>query len=66
MALIAFAKKIGLKANWIQYGSLTHFDLTPGKRAQALRAGAREITFKGVAARLRAKRDQMAEHRHKV
>lgn len=42
-----FAQKIGLKRAWIQFdrGDLVpHYDLTPNKRAQALRAGAVDVT----------------------
>lgn len=42
--LIAFARRIGLQTAWIQRGTRLHFDLTPKKRAMAVRAGAVEIT----------------------
>lgn len=40
-----FADNIGLKRSWFQPGgmSMPHYDLTPGKRAQAVAAGAKEI-----------------------
>jgi len=38
-----FARKIGLKRNWFQPTTLPHYDLTPNKRAQAVRLGAKEI-----------------------
>jgi len=41
--LVAFARRIGLQPAWIQRGSRLHFDLTPKKRAMAVRAGAVEI-----------------------
>ncbi len=42
--LIAFARRIGLQPGWLQRGTRLHFDLTPKKRAMAVRAGAVEIT----------------------
>lgn len=48
--LIAFAERIGLRAEWHQSRSdrvrKSHFDLTPAKRASALSAGAKELTLK--------------------
>ena len=42
--LLAFAKKIGLRPAWLQMKrSGVHFDLTAGKRRQAVAAGAVEI-----------------------
>lgn len=39
--LHALAKKIGLRREWFQnHTMLPHYDLTEGKRLQALRAGA--------------------------
>lgn len=43
--LDAMACKLGLKPQWIQHPNfprLMHYDLTPNKRAQALRLGAVE------------------------
>lgn len=41
-----FATGIGLKRSWFQPrgGIMPHYDLTPGKRLQALQAGAHELT----------------------
>jgi hypothetical protein len=39
-----FAEFIGLRRSWFQRGSVPHYDLTPNKRAAAVRAGARETT----------------------
>jgi hypothetical protein len=36
-----FAKKLGLRREWFQGD---HYDLTEGKRAQALKLGAEEVT----------------------
>ncbi|ASN83392.1 DUF4031 domain-containing protein [Deinococcus ficus] len=44
--LHAMAAKIGLKRSWFQSSHLLHhchYDLTPGKRAAAVRAGAVEV-----------------------
>jgi hypothetical protein len=41
--LIAFAEQLGLKRIWFQPEHGGHFDLTPPKRAQAVRLGAKEI-----------------------
>lgn len=40
-----FAAGIGLKRSWFQPrgGVMPHYDLTPGKRFQAIRAGAHEL-----------------------
>ena len=46
--LHAFAQSIGLKRKWAQGEDdprrALHYDLTPGKRAQAVRAGVEELT----------------------
>lgn len=51
--LIEFAESIGLRAEWFQKGSgmpgspasrFWHFDVTPGVRVRAIRAGAQECT----------------------
>ncbi len=39
-----FARKLSLRQGWFQLNSLPHYDLTPSKRAQALRFGALAIT----------------------
>ena len=41
--LYDMADKLKLKRNWIQCTSLVHFDLTKGKRWQAIRHGAIEV-----------------------
>jgi len=42
--LLAFRSRIGMRSSWLQVKpSGVHFDLTDGKRAQALRAGALEL-----------------------
>jgi hypothetical protein len=55
--LLAFARKIGLKPQWIQrnrYGA--HFDLTPGRRAAAVAVGAVELDRRRYVEILRANR----------
>lgn len=45
--LHAFAERIGLPRSWFQpHISLNHYDLTPGKRALALRSGAVEADLR--------------------
>ncbi len=45
-ALHAFAERIGLKRCWFENHKLMpHYDLTPGKRAEAIAAGALPISF---------------------
>ncbi len=47
-----FAQKLGLKRSWHQdHTALSHYDLTEGKRKQAVRLGAIEVSSR-----------QMAEH----
>jgi hypothetical protein len=41
--LHAFAKRIGLKREWFQDHELPHYDLTRGKRIQAINAGAMPV-----------------------
>lgn len=43
--LIEFGKKLKLRRSWIHYSiDGNHFDLTKGKRWQAIRHGAKQIT----------------------
>ena len=41
--LHAFAKCLGLRREWFQDGSVPHYDLTPRKRALAIKLGATEV-----------------------
>jgi hypothetical protein len=45
--LIEFAKKLGLKEEWIQYPGTwkEHFDVTEPKRQKAIRLGATQIGY---------------------
>lgn len=53
--LIRFAKKLGLKKEWIQKpGTIkAHFDVTEGMRVKALALGANFITARGLGELLR-------------
>ena len=49
--LHAFAARLGLRRAWFQdHETRWHYDLTSGKRAAAVRLGAREITWREMAA----------------
>ena len=39
-----FADSLGLRRSWFQRGSVPHYDLTPNKRAAAVRFGAQEVS----------------------
>ena len=48
-ALHEFAAAIGLKRSWFQgRPSFPHYDLTATKRAEAVKAGAKEVKLKDV------------------
>lgn len=50
--LHAFALRLGLKRAWFQrHGISPHYDLTIGRRAEAVRLGAVETTFKELKAK---------------
>lgn len=52
-----FAQSIGLRRSWFQgNSSMPHYDLTPGKRQQAIKKGAIEIDRDEFVSRLRAYR----------
>ena len=52
-----FADQLGLLPRWFQDHPVRwHYDLTPGRRAQAVRMGAREVTFRDAAALLYLRR----------
>jgi hypothetical protein len=56
--LHAFAVSIGLKRAWFQHQHdyRWHYDVTPAKRAAALREGAQPIDRRGLAALMAARR----------
>lgn len=60
-ALHAMAAKIGMKRAWFQdVAVMPHYDLTPGRRAAALRAGAVEVEAMVQARARRARRKAAA------
>lgn len=44
--LVAMAKQLGMQERWIQTDSFMHFDVTPPRRAHAVRLGAIEVPSK--------------------
>ena len=56
--LHAFAQGIGLRRAWFQHAGdyRWHYDVTPGKRAAALRAGAQPIDRAGLATLMATRR----------
>jgi len=53
-----FASKLGLKRIWFQRNvSLDHYDLTAGKRAEAIRLGAIEASREKVVEVIKVKRN---------
>lgn len=56
--LDAMADRIGVNRRWIQYPGTPreHYDIALVKRAQAVKFGAIEITWRETALRVRAKR----------
>ena len=62
--LHAFAASIGLKRSWFQDkpDGLPHYDLTAGKRRQAITAGAQEVDRRGIMAVMH----EWREHRKTV
>ena len=51
--LHAFARRVGMRRPWFQGN---HYDLTPGRRAAAVKAGARELGRREAVAIWRAQR----------
>lgn len=47
------AAMIGLRREWFQNGRVAHYDLTPARRAAAIRLGAIEVTRREAVARAR-------------
>ncbi|MDF9817228.1 DUF4031 domain-containing protein [Streptomyces sp. SPB162] len=62
--LHTFAAGIGLKRSWFQHSGdhRWHYDITPGKRAAALRAGAQPIDRRGLAALMARRRTAEPNH----
>lgn len=60
--LLAMADQIGLDWRWLQKAGTPHehFDVSLAKRADAVKAGAVEITMRELAMKTRAKRQAVA------
>lgn len=61
--LEAFARRLGLRPSWIQHAGnhREHYDLTAGKRAQALQLGAQPISYLRDVPELLARRRRVLE-----
>jgi len=61
--LVAFARRIGLRPQWIQHPGTprVHFDVTAGKRQQALAHGAQPITWREAGEMVMARSQTGAE-----
>lgn len=57
--LHAFARRLGMRPEWAQYPGtpMSHYDVVQRKRAEAIRLGAVEITWRQAAQQLEAKRE---------
>jgi hypothetical protein len=56
-ALHTLAERIGLKRSWFQeHPLLPHYDLTPGKRKEAIAAGAEAISFNRLSGLIQARK----------
>lgn len=60
--LVDFAKKIGMKEEWLQIDKAAHFDLTEKRRKDAVKAGAIELT-KDTWREIYGKAKEQAKHR---
>lgn len=56
--LMAFSCRIGLRSTWLQTNNYPRFDLTEGKRVQALKMGATEINDETLVKIIRSKNDK--------
>lgn len=56
--LLTMARRIGVAAKWLQHEGTDreHFDVCKSKRAEAVTAGAREVTGRELAMLIRARR----------
>lgn len=60
-SLHSFAARLGLKRRWFQPNPrLPHYDLTPNKRAQAVKQGAAEATREDMVKKSHEWRDHLA------
>ena len=60
--LLSMADRIGVARRWIQHAGTPreHFDIALTKRALAVAAGAKEISWRDTPASVRRKREQLA------
>jgi hypothetical protein len=63
--LHALAKKIGMRREWFQDAELQHYDLTEGKRWQAIRHGAQEVEFPKMVDHMRRRREEKSKSKAK-
>lgn len=58
--LLEMADRIGVKRRWIQYAGTVreHFDISMTKRAEAVKAGAIEVTMRDLGILMKRKREQ--------
>lgn len=59
--LLDFGRTIGLRTSWFQHrsaGSMPHFDVSPGYRAKAIRAGALAVDKRGFVEGMRRYRER--------
>ena len=57
--LHAFAERLGMRRSWFQDDPrLPHYDLTPARRAEAVRLGAREMTRRETGEHMRRRNDR--------
>jgi hypothetical protein len=63
--LLAMARKIGVATKWLQKAGTPreHFDICLSKRAEAVAAGAVEITWRELAMKTREKRIELLKER---
>lgn len=60
-ALHKLARAVGLRPEWFQDArKAPHYDLTPARRAAAIAAGAREVSFRGAVDIWRRRRAEIA------
>jgi len=61
--LHAFASRLGLRRAWFQDDPvLWHYDITPGKRAHAVRLGARQVDYREIGRIVSARRAELEQH----
>lgn len=53
------AARIGLKRDWFRPASFPHYDLSPSKRALAVRHGAIEVSSRELVAKVRSLRNRV-------